>query len=114
MLLLLLAVQRRHRGCQPPLPEGAGPSVERSERVSYHGSTARAAVLVGTTPVTKLGVRMLTVGSPPFPCPKCGVHSSRMWVYEKGVRWPCGHTRSLPPLPPGITVRLMKEGAAAE
>jgi hypothetical protein len=32
------------------------------------------------------------------PCPFCA-HPGPMDVHETAVRWPCGHTRPLPPLP---------------
>jgi hypothetical protein len=57
----------------------------------------RNPVVIGCTPKTRLGVLLNLVDRPAFPCPECDT-GGPLAVYVPAVRWPCGHTRSLPPI----------------
>lgn len=65
--------------------------------MTYHGSDMRQPVVIGRTPTSRLGVMLNLVDHPAFPCPECDV-TGPLAVYVPAVRWPCGHTRSLPPI----------------
>jgi hypothetical protein len=65
--------------------------------VTYHGSDIRRPVVIGRTPANRLGVLLNLVDHPAFPCPRCDT-GGPLAVYLPAVRWPCGHTRSLPPI----------------
>lgn len=65
--------------------------------MTFHGSDIRQPVVIGRTPKDRLGVQLNLVDRPAFPCPECDTDGP-MGVYVLAVRWPCGHTRSLPPL----------------
>lgn len=46
--------------------------------------------------------KLLNRAEPVYPCPQCPdvlASVGPMDVHEHGVRWSCGHTRPLPPLP---------------
>lgn len=45
--------------------------------------------------VLHLGEQINTVNQPTYACPNCG-HREPYTVHRHGVRWACGHTRSLP------------------
>lgn len=59
------------------------------------GDVQPARVVLGRVPVSKLGQLLNTVRQARFPCPKCDT-GGPLEVYVPAVRWPCGHTRSLP------------------
>lgn len=67
-------------------------------RTTVHGFISQPAA-IGRIPREKLGACINTVARHPFPCP---AHDCDMVgpieVYSEAVRWPCGHTRSLPKL----------------
>ncbi|MBB4963760.1 hypothetical protein [Saccharothrix violaceirubra] len=60
---------------------------------------------------TELGARLHVVERPVFPCPRCG-RAGWLAVHLHGVRRPCGHTRSLPPLTPTPAHHRHHRGAA--
>lgn len=67
-----------------------------ARRVHAH---VQEAPIVGKWPLKKLGDHLATVAEhASFPCPACS-RRGEVHVYTNGARWPCGHTRSLPPLP---------------
>jgi hypothetical protein len=65
--------------------------------VTYHGSDIRRPVVIEQVPKARLGLLLNTVERPTVPCPACST-SGPLAVYLPAVRWPCGHTRSLPPI----------------
>lgn len=58
----------------------------------------RAPVVLGRIPASEFGRALNVVKNPTYPCPQCEQRAA-MSVYVTAVRWACGHTRSLPPLP---------------
>lgn len=58
----------------------------------------RGRSLVGRATNAELGKEIHKV--PDRLCPVCE-KTGLMRICERGVRWPCGHTRSLPPPPTG-------------
>lgn len=62
----------------------------------------RQPVHLGQLPTTRLGGLLNTVRVATFPCPQCTT-TGPLQVYVPAVRWPCGHTRSLPPIGAQIT-----------
>ena len=67
-----------------------------ARRVREH---VQAAPVVDTWPLERLGGYLGTVREhAAFPCPVCSCRGE-VRVYTNATRWPCGHTRSLPPLP---------------
>jgi len=57
----------------------------------------REPAVVGAIPRAELGLRLNWVARPSYGCPSCGAYGP-MEVYVPAVRWPCAHTRTLPPL----------------
>jgi hypothetical protein len=66
--------------------------------MSFSGLTIRQPVVVGRMSKRRLGALINVVDDPLFECPECWTPGP-VEVYAPAVRWPCGHTRSLPPLP---------------
>jgi hypothetical protein len=65
--------------------------------MTFHGSDIRQPIVIGRVPASELGALLNVVERPTFPCPECDIRGP-LAVYVPAVRWPCGHTRSLPPL----------------
>jgi hypothetical protein len=76
----------------------------------------RVPVHLGAIPLADLGHCLNLVARPAYPCPTCSERGP-MGVYGPAVRWVCGHTRTLPPLPSagrsGLIVHLHPRKAAA-
>lgn len=56
-----------------------------------------ADIRLGKTPREQLGNRIHVIDNPVAACPVCA-HGGPVQVFAAAVRWPCGHTRSVPPI----------------